>query len=218
MNNSFGAMYAAILFLGATNAATVQPLSPLSVLFSTVKKLLEYHNENMSLWQVLSFLTSPIGNPSRLHPETAQCLNLDVAKIFVNVDLTKKLPTRMNFNVLGEDELEEGEIWGENNKEEEIERVEVQEIEVVENGGGAIHVEVPEKVEIQEGDKRAFTKEISQDPEKEKEWLDVSLGKSSRPLTPLKFGQVSILTKSRFEVLSPTEEQEAIEEERLEQT
>lgn len=41
MNNSFGAMYAAILFLGATNAATVQPLSPLSVLFSTVKKLLE---------------------------------------------------------------------------------------------------------------------------------------------------------------------------------
>ncbi|CAN6870689.1 unnamed protein product [Brassica oleracea] len=37
-NNSFGAMYAAILFLGATNAATVQPLSPLSVLFSTVKK------------------------------------------------------------------------------------------------------------------------------------------------------------------------------------
>ncbi|KAL0661014.1 hypothetical protein Bca4012_097851 [Brassica carinata] len=41
MNNSFGAMYAAMLFLGATNAATVQPLSPLSVLFSTVKKLLE---------------------------------------------------------------------------------------------------------------------------------------------------------------------------------
>ncbi|CAN6862446.1 unnamed protein product [Brassica oleracea] len=38
MNNSFGAMYAAILFLGATNAATVQPLSPSSVLFSTVKK------------------------------------------------------------------------------------------------------------------------------------------------------------------------------------
>ncbi|KAH0859930.1 hypothetical protein HID58_088191 [Brassica napus] len=31
-------MYAAILFLGATNAATVQPLSPSSVLFSTVKK------------------------------------------------------------------------------------------------------------------------------------------------------------------------------------
>ncbi|WZZ60465.1 hypothetical protein YC2023_060572 [Brassica napus] len=41
MNNFFGAMYAAILFLGATNAATVELLSPLSVLFSTVKKLLE---------------------------------------------------------------------------------------------------------------------------------------------------------------------------------
>ncbi|CAF2098676.1 unnamed protein product [Brassica napus] len=41
MNNFFGAMYAAILFLGATNAATVELLSPLSVLFSTEKELLE---------------------------------------------------------------------------------------------------------------------------------------------------------------------------------
>lgn len=211
---------------------------------------------SMFSWQGLSFLTSPIGSPSRLHPETAQCLNIDVAKIFVNVDLTKELPKRMNFNIMGEDvmveygyprlptkclkcdkwghavktcpmekavqkELEEGEICGENDKEEEIGRVEVQkiqEIEIVENGGGAKHVEVSEDVAIQEGDKQVSTKEISQDPEKEKEWLDVSPGKSSRPPTPLKFGQVSILTKSRFEVLSPMEEQEAIEDENLEQT
>ncbi|KAF3502695.1 hypothetical protein F2Q69_00042107 [Brassica cretica] len=109
----------------------------------------------------------------------------------------------------------------ENDKEEEIGRIEVQkiqEIEIVENGGGAKHVEVSEDVAIQEGDKQVSTKEISQDPEKEKEWLDVSPGKSSRPPTPLKFGQVSILTKSRFEVLSPMEEQEAIEDENLEQT
>lgn len=47
---------------------------------------------SMFSWQGLSFVTSPIGSPVRLHPETAQCLKLDVAKIFVKVDLTKDLP------------------------------------------------------------------------------------------------------------------------------
>lgn len=60
---------------------------------------------NMISWQGLSFVTSPIGSPVRLHPETAQCLNLDVAKIFVKVDLTKDLPKKMNFNIQGEDVL-----------------------------------------------------------------------------------------------------------------
>lgn len=41
---------------------------------------------------------------------------------------------------------------------------------------------------------------------KENEWLDVSPGKTSR--SPLKFGQVSIFTKSRFDVLSPVEDGE----------
>ncbi|KAF2574687.1 hypothetical protein F2Q70_00002651 [Brassica cretica] len=101
----------------------------------------------------------------------------------------------------------------ENNKEEEIERIEVKEIESGDKGGGVLHVE------IQAEDNQASIKETSQDieSEKEKEWLDVSPGKSSRPSSPLKFGQVSILTKSRFEVLSPTEEEQE-EEENLEQT
>ena len=60
---------------------------------------------NMILWQGLSFVTSPIGSPVRLHPETAQCLKLDVAKIFVNVDLTKDLPMKMNFNIEGKEVL-----------------------------------------------------------------------------------------------------------------
>lgn len=62
---------------------------------------------SMFSWQGLSFVTSPIGSPVRLHPETAQCLNLEVAKIFVNVDLTKDLPKKMNFNIQGEDVLVE---------------------------------------------------------------------------------------------------------------
>lgn len=58
-------------------------------------------------WQGLSFLTSPIGIPSRLHPETAQCLNLEEAKIFVKVDLTKDLPKKMNFDIGGENVMVE---------------------------------------------------------------------------------------------------------------
>ena len=39
----------------------------------------------MFSWEGLSFLTSPIGSSGRLHPETAQCLNIEVAKIFVRI-------------------------------------------------------------------------------------------------------------------------------------
>lgn len=69
------------------------------------------HVKNVPLklfsWQGLSFVTSPVGVPERLHPETAQCLNLDVAKIFVKVGLIKDLPKKMNFKVHGEDVLVE---------------------------------------------------------------------------------------------------------------
>lgn len=46
---------------------------------------------NMFSWQGLSFVASPVCIPERFHPETAQCLNLEVAKIFVKADLTKDL-------------------------------------------------------------------------------------------------------------------------------
>lgn len=63
--------------------------------------------QKMFSWQGLSFLTSPVGSPVRLHPETAQCLNIEVAKIFVKVDLTKDLPKKMNFNIQGEEVMVE---------------------------------------------------------------------------------------------------------------
>ncbi|KAF8075377.1 hypothetical protein N665_1099s0003 [Sinapis alba] len=50
---------------------------------------------------------NPIGVPVRLDPETAQCLNLKVSKIFVNADLTKKLPKSMFFNFNGKETLVE---------------------------------------------------------------------------------------------------------------
>ncbi|KAF8107533.1 hypothetical protein N665_0119s0002 [Sinapis alba] len=62
---------------------------------------------NMFSWKGLSFVSSPLGTPVRLHPETAQCLNLKVAKIFVNVDLTKDLPKKMKFTFQGKETLVE---------------------------------------------------------------------------------------------------------------
>ncbi|KAG2310967.1 hypothetical protein Bca4012_025465 [Brassica carinata] len=60
---------------------------------------------NMFSWDGLSFMTSPVGKPVRLHPETASCSRFDVAKIFVNVDLTKELPKSINFSKNGKDFL-----------------------------------------------------------------------------------------------------------------
>lgn len=43
----------------------------------------------------------------RLHPETASCSNFKVAKIFVNANLTKELPTKINFSKNGKSSLVE---------------------------------------------------------------------------------------------------------------
>ncbi|KAF8083331.1 hypothetical protein N665_0780s0004 [Sinapis alba] len=50
---------------------------------------------NMFSWQGLSFVASPVGSPVRLHPETAQCLNLT------------ELPKSMKLNIQGQDTLVE---------------------------------------------------------------------------------------------------------------
>ncbi|KAL0671235.1 hypothetical protein Bca4012_033939 [Brassica carinata] len=213
----------------------------------------------MFSWQGLSFLTSPIGSPGRLHPETAQCLNLDVAKVFVKVDLTKDLPKKMNFNIQGEDVLveynypwlpkkcEKCDKWGhsikaclkgkdnQQEKHEEGEKKEVNHMEekeedeiVVEKVLEGILNEVNEEgkkeseAEDKDGEKlevgeKTSPRRILQEEErvKEVEWLDVSPGKSSRSTNlsqrKLEFGQVSLLSKSRFAVLTP-EEDKGIEE------
>ena len=54
-------------------------------------------------WKSLSFVSSPIGVPVRLHPETMQSLDLEVAKIFMKVDLTTDLPKKLTFNIQGQE-------------------------------------------------------------------------------------------------------------------
>lgn len=62
---------------------------------------------NMFSWKGLSFAACPIGVPDRLHPETAQCLNIKVAKIFGKADLKKELPRALSFNFHGKETLVE---------------------------------------------------------------------------------------------------------------
>lgn len=57
---------------------------------------------HMYSWEGLSFFTSTVGFPVRLHPETIVCTNLDEAKVFVNVDVSKELPKEIEFSKDGE--------------------------------------------------------------------------------------------------------------------
>ncbi|KAL0705282.1 hypothetical protein Bca4012_071707 [Brassica carinata] len=49
-------------------------------------------------WEGLSFITSAMGFPVKLHPETIACSNLEVAKVFAKVDVSKALPKEINFS------------------------------------------------------------------------------------------------------------------------
>lgn len=52
---------------------------------------------DMYSWKGLRFVISAVGEPIRLHPETSQCLNFKVAKVFVNADFSKELPKSMTL-------------------------------------------------------------------------------------------------------------------------
>lgn len=57
----------------------------------------------MYSWEGLSFITSTVGIPDRLHPETIACTNLEIAKVFVQVDVTKTLPKEIDFSKEGKE-------------------------------------------------------------------------------------------------------------------
>ena len=58
---------------------------------------------HMYSWEGLSFMTITVGFPDRLHPETLACTNLEVAKVFVNVDVSKTLPKEIEFSKEGKE-------------------------------------------------------------------------------------------------------------------
>lgn len=56
---------------------------------------------HMYSWEGLSFVTSPVGFPVKLHQETVACTNLEEAKVFVKVDTSKVLPKEITFTKEG---------------------------------------------------------------------------------------------------------------------
>ncbi|KAF3566162.1 hypothetical protein DY000_02017822 [Brassica cretica] len=58
---------------------------------------------HMFSWESLSFITSEVGSPVKLHMETLACSNFEVAKVFVNVDVSKPLPKEINFSKNGKE-------------------------------------------------------------------------------------------------------------------
>lgn len=56
---------------------------------------------HMFSWEGLSFITSAVGHPVKLHPDTLACTSFEVAKVFVKVDVSKVLPKAINFSKNG---------------------------------------------------------------------------------------------------------------------
>ncbi|KAL0670789.1 hypothetical protein Bca4012_033493 [Brassica carinata] len=217
---------------------------------------------DMYSWKGLSFTSSPVGEPVRLHPETEQCINLKVAKVFVKADLSKELPKSMNFTLKGKETLVEYSYpwlppkcttcgrWGhlakvcrgknvdvdimENTVEMDDNKKTNGSIEARKLSGKGIQTEedslngkiLVTKEDVNETVGSVVSGSLVEDTEgkekntakvntkEEKVWKEVSPGKASRtPVknTQLEFGQVSILSKSRFSVLSE-EEGEMLEE------
>ncbi|KAL0724385.1 hypothetical protein Bca4012_038984 [Brassica carinata] len=224
---------------------------------------------DMFSWNGLSFVSSPVGVPVRLHPETEQCLNLKVAKIFVKVDLSKEVPKSMNFTIKGKETLVEYSYpwlplkctncakWGhlarvcrgkrvvedvmEGNIEDTgegthsgkvisniggVEKKSSEEISLNVDSGKVLETNVVvDTIDDSENASKVVNSEVdtetklvvnmrsnddTSDKVEEQKWVEISPGKASHTptkSTQLKFGQVSLLSKSRFSVLSMEEEE-----------
>ncbi|KAF8088481.1 hypothetical protein N665_0540s0003 [Sinapis alba] len=51
----------------------------------------------MFSWEGLGFIASAVGKPKRLHPDTLLCNSFEEAKVFVEANMTKELPTHHRF-------------------------------------------------------------------------------------------------------------------------
>lgn len=195
---------------------------------------------HMFSWKGLSFIASAAGSPVRLHPETASCSNFKLAKVFVNADLTKELPQKINFTKNGKSFTVEfiypwlplrcaicGK-WGHIEKvcvmkkqgrnEQSVQEMakELAKVAVENSGNGkeGSKERVEEAPEPEESNAEVVlitNLEEIEEGEVVEEWPRVSNGKGSRKKTQeLKYGQVKIA--SRYSLLSDLEDQERMGE------
>lgn len=191
---------------------------------------------SMYSWEGLSFITSAAGEPDHLHPETVACTNFEIAKVFVNADLTKELPQKINYNIQGVQTTVHFMYpwlpprcvkcgrWGhyetfcKENKKESVEEEKIQkpgekEDSVSKESEDGKIEETAIMSKEKGGDKEEEKNEGNDDGKKtdEKEiedWKTVSAEKTRRSPKPqaLQFGQVTIATPSRFAALRNTNE------------
>lgn len=116
--------------------------------------------------------------------------------------------TQENEDLNEKEQIEEGEI-SEVHSEETVEK---EANELMEKKEGGTQIQKENKKE--EG--KVSEVEGEMETEKEVEWSEITPGKASRSpntrLKELEYGQVALLTKSRYSVLSPEDEEERQDE------
>lgn len=210
---------------------------------------LKHVTMDMFSWKGLSYITSAVGDPDRLHPETAQCVDLKTAKVFIKADLTQELPKSMNFNYQGKDTTVDFiypwlpsrcsicRKWGHTTKvcvangndvPKDTKQELIHNAATVKDGdkirnSDTMQDVLPKSPEIilpkqnrnvpsgnDDAEARTETKNAEKKKEsKDDEWSIVSLSKSSRSPNGsknLKYGEVSLLTSSRFSALEQDED------------
>lgn len=202
---------------------------------STATLPLWVHLSNVPLsmysWEGLSFITSAAGIPDHLHPETLACTNLETAKVFVKADLTKELPRRINFTIQGKETLIDFAYpwlpprcvdcgkWGHYatfckvNKKDTADQMKevntpksmVQQTLEVTGSDGKENKKLEDK---EKTNKKEDEKESKEDMEgdQRKEWETVSEVRRSPKPRELQFGQVTIVTPSRYAALRNSDE------------
>lgn len=186
-------------------------------------------------WEVLSFMTSTVGFPVYLHPETLACSNFEEAKVFVNVDVSKPLPKEIDFVIEGKEftaqfyypwlpsRCNNCEKWGHSEKVCVMKKRDKKQGGVSEKVGSpasripTVDVGIMEVKQAERGDKEGSEdialKELIEGSGsgsvQEKEWLNVSPDKVGRAsLKTPRTETVAVISASKFSVLSVDEIEE----------
>lgn len=186
---------------------------------------------SMYSWEGLSFITSAVGIPDHLHPETIACTNFEIAKICVKTDLSKPLPKKIDYKINGEDitveyiypwlpnHCDKCGKWGhleakcgrKENREEKDQKK-----EMVDKKDEMVQKKSEAKMVTEEGCEEATLKIDSgkkldiEEGQITDQWLTPGkTGRSSEKKNQtLKYGEVRIATPSRFSALSTLDDEE----------
>ncbi|XP_009139876.1 uncharacterized protein LOC103863864 [Brassica rapa] len=190
---------------------------------------------HMYSWEGLSFITSPIGFPVKLHQETIACTNLKEAKVFAKVDTSKVLPKEITFTKGGEEftvkyfypwlplRCNRCEKWGHGEKVCELKRTEEKmNGSPVAKSPGIVNKKKEEGsvMGVKQGEKGSAMEDSNEDKSRTEErlenaWSGVSPGRIGRSQRVQNNGIEIQISASKFSVLNVEEEEGEILEDNL---